>query len=353
VSYTVINALAPVLTELIGGSADLTPSTKTQIKSSKDFQKNSRDGRYLRFGVREHAMGAIGNGISAYGALVPFTSTFFNFIEYMFPAVRLSAVSEHHHLYVMTHDSIGLGEDGPTHQPIEAMTLCRATPGVLALRPADGNETTGAYMVALNYRKGPTVLVLTRQNLPHLEHSKAESVALGAYVVLDADAPAASASSAASASPAEKKAQPDVIIIGTGSEVSIAIDATKKLAAATPPIRARVVSMPSWELFEKQPTSYRREVLTIGVPVVSVEALATTGWNRYAHYPIGMTTFGMSGPYEALYEHFGFTPTKIANHVTQFLSQFKSQCQQFNMNAVPALPVHFDTALPAVPVSHS
>jgi transketolase len=260
----------------------------------------------------------------------------------MFPSVRLAALSEHHHIFIMTHDSIGLGEDGPTHQPIEALTMCRATPGLLTLRPADGNETVGSYQVALNH-KGPAVLALTRQNVPHLPNSSPQSVALGAYVVHEEPEPTAAAS--------EKKTS-DVILIATGSEVIIAINTAKKLLAATPSIRSRVVSMPSWELFDRQPVKYRHEILPVGVPVFSIEALATTGWNRYAHVAIGMTTFGASAPYEAVYEHFGFTPAKLCQRVQDTLKAMQSQQQQFKLShAASPLPIHLDVA--QVPALHS
>jgi transketolase len=273
-SQAVLNAIVPAMTELVGGSADLTPSTFTDVKGGKDFQKDSRDGRYFRFGVREHAMVAFGNGVASHGGLIPYTSTFFNFIEYAFPAVRLSAISGHHQIYVMTHDSIGLGEDGPTHQPIEAMPLCRATPGLITVRPADGNEVSGAYKVALSDRTA-TVIALSRQNLPQVANTSIDGVAKGGYVVYGAEFKA-----------------PKVTLIGTGSELSVAVDAAKKLA----PMEVRVVSMPSTSLFDRQPVEYRRATLPVGVRTVSVEALGTLGWEKYSHLQIGMNSYGASAP---------------------------------------------------------
>lgn len=299
-SGVVLNKLAPVVTELVGGSADLTPSTKTDIKCSHDFQKNTPAGRYIRYGVREHAMAAIGNGLAAYGCIIPYTSTFLNFIEYAYGAVRLSALSGHQQIYVMTHDSIGLGEDGPTHQPIEALAMCRATPNLIVLRPADGNETSGAYAVALQAKHTPSVIALTRQNVPHLPGTSVEAVAKGAYVLKEAEG-----------------GKPDVILVATGSEVALALEAAKKLTGK----KVRVVSMPSTTLFDQQPVDYRRKILVPGVPVVSIEALSTLGWERYSHFQIGMTTFGASAPIKALFDYFGFTPDKVAARVKAFLEQ--------------------------------
>jgi len=318
-----LNALAPVLTELMGGSADLTPSNKTQLKCSKDFQKNSREGRYIRFGVREHAMAAIGNGLSAYGGIIPYTATFLNFIEYCFPAVRLSALSEHQQLYIMTHDSIGLGEDGPTHQAIEALTLCRSTPNLLTIRPADGNEVMGAYVCALENHHGPTVLAFSRQNLPQLATSSIDNVKKGGYIVSDVDA----------------KSVPELIFVSTGSEVTIAIKAKDLLKDK---FKVRVVSMPAPTLFDKQSVEYRRSILVPGVPVVSIEASQIRGWERYSHIQIGMRTFGASAPAAVVYDHFSITPPKIAARVVEYLEQMKQQSDLMKMPTISLLPVHFD-----------
>jgi transketolase len=248
-SGAVLNALANVLPELLGGSADLTPSNKTDLKGVVDFQKHSRNGRYIRFGVREHAMAAICNGMASYGAIIPYCGTFLNFIGYAMGAVRLSALSHFRVLYVATHDSIGLGEDGPTHQPVELMEGLRATPNMFVYRPADGNETSAAYAAA----------------------------------ILNSHAPA--------------------IVAATGSEVTIAIDGAKAIAAGGK--RVQVASMPCLEIFDRQTLEYRQSVLGEGIPVLTIEASAVKGWERYGHAWIGMTTFGYSGPYLV---SFGATP---------------------------------------------
>lgn len=332
-SQTVLNALAPTLTELVGGSADLTPSTFTDFKGSKDYQKNHPEGRYIRFGVREHAMMAIGNGIAAHGGCVPYTSTFLNFIEYGFPSVRLAALSHHHQFFVMTHDSIGLGEDGPTHQPIEAVALCRATPGLITMRPADGNEVSGAYRVALEQRHAPTVLCLTRQNLPQLPGTSIDATLRGGYAIWDSVAlPAADA-------PADEKSKPQLILVATGSEVTVALEAAKKLATANN--RVRVVSMPSTTLFDRQSVAYRRSVLVPGVPVVSVEALSVYGWDRYSHHQIGMTTYGASANLADVMKHFGFTADAVAQRVTAWLQTAAKEAAELGATIATPLPTHF------------
>ncbi|ORX72465.1 transketolase [Linderina pennispora] len=321
-SEGVINALAPVLPELIGGSADLTGSNLTRWKDAVDFQPAATGlgdyaGRYLRFGVREHGMAAISNGIAAYGANIPFASTFLNFISYAAGATRLSALSHFRVLYVMTHDSIGLGEDGPTHQPIETFAMLRATPNYLNFRPADGNEVSGAYYAALTHATRPSVLSLTRQNLPQLEGSSIENTLKGGYHLKTYGA----------------AAQPDLVAVGTGSEVSIAVDAAKLLAEKHG-LTVKVVSMPCLELFNEQPAEYRHQVLTPGVPSISVEALSTFGWHKYVHHPIGIDTFGASGPYQQLYEKFGLVPETIATKALKVIEYYKT-------NAVPTLDLDF------------
>jgi len=325
-SQEVLNAIAGPLPELVGGSADLTPSTKTNLKDFPiDFQKDTPQGRYMRFGIREHGMAGIGNGITAYGGLIPYTATFLNFIEYCFPSVRLTALSETQQIFVMTHDSIGLGEDGPTHQPIEALALCRATPNITTFRPADGNETVGAYMHAIEHRKGPTVLALSRQDLPHLEGSSPEKTLKGAWILHDVKAPA-------------------VILVSTGSEVHVALKAAHLLESKHG-VAARVVSMPSPELFDKQPTLYRRSVLAPGVPTISVEALGTYGWSKYSNFHIGMTTFGASAPLEVVMDHFGFTPEKIAASTLSHLKTLQEQTKELGLPHHYTLPTHFQSAL--------
>lgn len=313
ISGKVLNVIADAVPEIFGGCADLTPSTKTELKSSSDFQASTPEGRYLRFGVREHGMCAIANGIAAYGCFIPFTSTFLNFVSYSFPAVRLSALSGFQHIGILTHDSIGLGEDGPTHQPVEILTLLRALPNHLTFRPADGNETVGSYVCAVENRGGPSSLCLSRQNLPTLEMSSADSVSRGAY-------------------PVNVESNPEVVLIATGSEVSLALDAAKLLG-----MRVRVVSAPCLELFDAQAVSYRRELLPVGVPVISVEAAGLTGWSKYAHHSLGVQAWGASAPAERIYEEYGLVPDKVAASVKSFLSAYSSVSSSFG-----ALVTHLD-----------
>ncbi|CAG8440292.1 2076_t:CDS:10 [Acaulospora morrowiae] len=307
-SENVLNCIADVLPELIGGSADLTGSNLTRWKTAVDFQPDSTgigkySGRYVRYGVREHGMAAAMNGLTAYGGFIPFGGTFLNFISYALGAVRLSALSSFRVLYIMTHDSIGLGEDGPTHQPIETVAGLRALPNILIFRPADGNEVSGAYLSAIKNISRPSVLSLTRQNLPHLEGSSIEKTLKGGYVLREA---------------------PDahITLTGTGSEVSIAVDAAKLLTAEG--IKARIVSLPSFELFEEQDEEYRSSVFPDGIPVLSVEALSTFGWSRYAHVSIGMKTFGTSGPYKEVYKKYGLTPENVADKAKKTIEFYKT-----------------------------
>lgn len=292
-SGIVLNALAPRVPELIGGSADLTPSNKTDLKGVKDVQAGQFDGRYLRFGVREHGMGAILNGMALHGGLIPYGGTFLVFSDYMRPSIRLAAMMGVRVIYVFTHDSIGLGEDGPTHQPIEQLPGLRAMPNLHVIRPADGNETAQAWLVALERRQGPTALVLTRQNVPTVTTpAQARGLRRGGYIL--ADPPAAA---------------PAVVLIGTGSEVAIALEAQRLLAAEGIP--ARVVSLPCWELFQAQPEAYRREVLPPDLPTVAIEAASPFGWERYADRVIGIERFGASAPYQVIYEKFGLTAEAV------------------------------------------
>ncbi|KAK9761915.1 Transketolase [Basidiobolus ranarum] len=308
-SEIALNKIAEVIPELVGGSADLTHSNLTRWKSAVDFQHESTElgnyaGRYIRFGVREHGMAAICNGITAYGGFIPFCSTFLNFISYALGATRLAALSHLRVIYVMTHDSIGLGEDGPTHQPIETLTSLRATPNTLVFRPADGNEVSGAYLAAIENKQRPSVLALSRQNLPHLAGSSIEKTLKGAYVL-------------------NEVANPEVVLVATGSEVSICVEASEELAKSN--IKARIVSMPSMELFDEQEQSYKESVFPRGVPVISVEAMSTFGWTKYAHVSIGMTTFGASAPADQLYEKFGITPSAIADKAAKTIEFYKSE----------------------------
>ena len=298
-SGQVLGALGPVLPQLIGGSADLTPSNKTDIKGRDDFQKDSPNGAYLRWGVREHAMAAAGNGISLHGGLIPYGGTFLIFSDYMRPSVRLAALMGIRHVFVFTHDSIGLGEDGPTHQPIEHVMSLRSIPGLTVMRPGDANEVAEAWRIAIK-NDGPTALALTRQNLPTIDRTKygaAEGVRRGAYIVQDADG------------------TPDVILIGTGSELQLCLDAADRLSEDG--VTVRVVSMPSWELFEKQDKAYRQEVLPPAITArVAVEAGTAFGWERYVGLEgriIGMRGFGASAPAEKLFEEYGFTVDNVVD----------------------------------------
>jgi transketolase len=296
----VLNVLAQKVPWLVGGSADLGNSNKTTLKfeGAGNFSATSHGGRNLHFGVREHAMGAALNGMSV-SKLRPFGGTFFNFSDYLRPTIRLAALMETPAIYVFTHDSIGLGEDGPTHQPIEQLAALRAVPNTIVLRPGDANEVVEAWKVALQASHGPALLVLSRQAIPTLDRSKyasAAGVAKGAYVL--ADAPGA---------------KPDVILMASGSEVYLCVDAYEKLKAEG--INARVVSMPSWEIFEKQDAAYKESVLPSNVAArVSVELGATLGWDRYVGLKgqiIGMHRFGASAPWKDLQKKFGFTPDAV------------------------------------------
>jgi transketolase len=276
----------------------LTPSNNTRYKDVTDFQKDNPTGRYIRYGVREHAMAAIMNGIAASELLRPYGGTFFAFFDYMRPAVRMAAMSGYRTIFVFTHDTIGLGEDGPTHQPVEQIAALRAIPKMLIIRPADANETACAWKMILEYKAGPVALLLTRQNVLTLDRTKfppASSIAKGGYVVVKPD-------------------KPDVIIIGVGSEMEIALKAAEKLAAEN--IKAQVVNLASWELFEQQDKAYKDSVLPPSIKArVAVEAGIKMGWERYIGDSgefIGMSGFGVSAPYKVCYEKFGITADAVA-----------------------------------------
>jgi transketolase len=286
-----LNAAAARVPELMGGSADLTGSNKTDLKGEADIQKaNGYNGRYIRFGVREHAMGAILNGLALHGGLIPYGGTFLVFADYMRPTLRLAALMGIGPIYVFTHDSIGLGEDGPTHQPVETMASLRIIPNLAAIRPADPYETTVAWKVAIERRNAPTALALTRQGLPLLDPEKTEGLRNGAYTLIDVE-------------------DPQVILMGSGSEVHIAIEAQKMLAEQG--IAARVVSVPCWKLFDDMPQSYKDEVLPPAVTArVAIEAAISMGWEKYVGCKgkvIGLDHFGASAPFETLYQEFGLT----------------------------------------------
>jgi transketolase len=309
-SGKILNAIATKLPTLIGGSADLNPSTFTALQNLGDFESPERGvadrqgsaggdwsygGRNLYFGVREHGMAASLNGMAAHGGIIPFGSTFLMFCDYMRPAIRLAALMELGVIYVFTHDSIGVGEDGPTHQPIEQLAALRAIPQLIVIRPGDANETALAWRVAIETRHRPVALVLTRQNVPTLDRhqfASVEGLRRGAYIL--AEAPGG---------------KPDVILIGTGSEVALVVAARQKLAEQK--IQARVVSMPSWELFELQPPEYRESVLPAAIrPRLAVEAALPQGWHRYVGDSgdiIGIERFGASAPGNVVMEKFGFT----------------------------------------------
>jgi transketolase len=294
----VLDAVMPKLPLVLGGSADLTPSNNTRFASAKDLTAGDRAGRYLRYGVREHGMGAIMNGIAVSGMVRPYGGTFFVFSDYMRPAIRLAALSHYPSVFVFTHDSIGLGEDGPTHQAVEQFAALRAIPGLVTLRPADAYETAAAWKFALEHTGGPVAIALTRQKVPTLDQEKygsASNLVRGAYVLSDA-------------------ANAQVVLIGTGSEVSLAVQAARSLAAEG--IAARVVSMPSWELFERQSPEYREGVLPRSIPArVAVEAGVRMGWERYIGTQgefVGMSSFGASAPAEIAYRQFGITAEAVA-----------------------------------------
>jgi transketolase len=301
-SGKVIAQIASQVPRLVGGSADLTPSNNTRPEAWDDFQPGSYAGRYLRFGVREHGMSAIANGLAASG-LRPYVATFFNFLDYAKPAVRLSALSRLPVTWIYTHDSIGLGEDGPTHQPVEQLATLRATPDVCVFRPADANETIVGWRVALG-RDLPTALILTRQALAVLDPERypVADAARGGYVL-------------------EGDPDPDVILIATGSEVHLALAARGLLSDRG--VLSRVVSLPSWELFEEQPESYRTEVLPPEIEArVSVEAAATLGWERYVGLHgavVGLDRFGASAPGATVLENLGFTPERVADEAERVL----------------------------------
>ena len=305
-SGVVLNAIAPGIPELIGGSADLAGSNLTMVKGAPGFLPASPEGRNFYFGIREHAMGAIMNGMALHGGVIPYGGTFLVFADYMRPAIRLAALMKQQAIYVFTHDSIGLGEDGPTHQPVEHLSSLRCIANLLVIRPADASETAEAWRIALKNRTGPTALVLTRQKLPLLDRSKlgaAAGVAKGAYVLADAEGGA-----------------PAVVILSSGSEVEIALKAREQLAASG--IAARVVSMPSMELFAQQDAAYRESVLPRNVPRVAIEAAHPMSWHRWVGLSgaiVGIETFGASAPAPKLYAEYGITAENLVAAVKRVI----------------------------------
>lgn len=323
----ILNALAKNMPNIIGGSADLDPSTMTALKGMGDFEPSetahgdmqgsvgggwSYAGRNVHYGVREHAMGAAANGMALHGGILPFTATFFTFSDYMRPAIRLASLMELHIVFVFTHDSIALGEDGPTHQPVEHLAALRAIPKLSVIRPADANETAVAWRVAVENAHNPTALVLTRQNVPTLdrnEYAAAEGLRRGAYVLSEAPG-----------------GDPDILLIGTGSEVQLVVGAQKKLAQEN--IRARVISMPSWDLFEAQSREYRDSVLPPAVRArLAVEAGVAQGWSKYVGdrgAVMSIERYGASAPYQVLFEKFGYTVDNVVSRAKQVLAESQS-----------------------------
>lgn len=310
-SGQILNAIAAAIPNLIGGSADLTPSNNTYLKDYPEFANDSYAGRNFHFGVREHGMVGIVNGMALHGGVIPYGGTFLIFSDYCRPSIRLSALSHIPSILIFTHDSVGLGEDGPTHQPVEHLASLRAMPNLIVIRPADANETTEAWKVALEKRDGPVALLLTRQGLPVFDRTKvsdASGLARGAYVLLDTD-----------------KVYPDVILIGTGSEVQFCVEAHYKLAEQG--IGARVVSMPSWELFKQQSEEYRNSVLPPSVKArVAIEAGVPMGWGQWVGpygSVIGLGRFGASAPYKDIYEHLGFTTENLVLRALETIDKSK------------------------------
>ena len=303
-SGTILNMIKKAMPNLIGGSADLAPSNKTNMKDAGDFSKDNYAGTNLHFGVREQAMAAIGNGLALHGGLKAFVATFFVFSDYVKPMARLSALMKLPLTYVFTHDSIGVGEDGPTHEPIEQLAAFRSLPDFTVFRPCDRTETAAAWMYAVENECGPTGLVLTRQNLPQMEGSSKDALK-GGYVIAESE-----------------KAVPDAIIIASGSEVSLAVNAKEELKKSG--IDVRVVSMPSMELFDKQSAEYKESVLPNAVRKrVAVEALSDFGWYKYVGLDgkvIAMEGFGASGPAATLFEHFGFTVDNVVKTVKEVVN---------------------------------
>jgi transketolase len=307
-SGKVLNALSPALPALIGGSADLAPSNNTYINSSSDFSKENFAGKNFHFGIREHAMASIMNGMSMYAGVIPYGGTFLVFSDYLRPAIRIAALSGVRPVYVLTHDSIGLGEDGPTHQPVEHFAALRTIPGCVVIRPADANETACAWQTAIGINDHPIALILSRQNLPVLDqekYPKASGLRRGAYILK------------------EPETTPDVIIMASGSEVHIALEASELLAKEN--IKARVISFPSWELFEKQSVEYKNSLLPKQIKArISVEAGISMGWEKYlgdCGQAVSIECFGASAPAEVLMKEYGITAENVAAKAKAVLSK--------------------------------
>ena len=301
-SGDVLNYLAAKVPNLIGGSADLSPSTKTIMKGRGDFSPEDHSGSNLHFGVREHAMAAIANGMAAHGRLIPYVSTFFVFSDYMKPSMRLSALMKLPVIYILTHDSIGVGEDGPTHQPVEHLAAIRSIPNFTVFRPCDTKETAAGWYAALNRKNSPTALILTRQNLPQLDMTGMDALK-GAYVILESDK------------------EPKIILMASGSEVQLVYEAGKQLNQQG--VAARVVSMPSWELFEEQDAAYKESVLPSKVTRrLAVEAASSFGWHKYVGLNgdiIAVDNFGESAPAGLLFKKYGFTAENVVERALKLL----------------------------------
>ncbi len=309
VSGAVLNAVAPRLKNLVGGSADLAPSNKTLIEEEGDFLADHYDRRNLHFGVREHGMGGVLNGMALHGGLIPYGGTFLVFSDYMRPAIRLASLMNLKVVYVFTHDSIGLGEDGPTHQPVEHLATLRAIPNLTVVRPCDAAETVEAWCLALEQKKGPFALALTRQAVPVLDRASFASekgLRKGAYILSEPE-----------------EGNPDIVLVGSGSEVHLALEASKRLREKG--ICSRVVSMPSWELFDAQPEEYRSQVLPKqSHPLLAVEAGIAQGWHRYVGEKgdvVSLDRFGASAPYKTLYDKFGLTAERVAERALKLLGR--------------------------------
>jgi len=301
-----LNAAAIDIPTLIGGAADLNASTMTDIKSSTSFSEINRKGKNIHFGIREHTMGSILNGMAVYGGIIPFGATFLIFSDYMRPAIRLAALMKQKVIYVFTHDSIGVGEDGPTHQPVEQIASLRAIPNLTVLRPADANETVEAWKYAINHKGGPVALILTRQKLDVIDQTKyapATGLQRGAYVIKNS------------------KSNPDLLLIATGSEVSLSIKAAEQLEAEGKNVR--VISFPSWEIFEQQDDNYKNAVFPKDVKArLSVEMAVSMGWQKYvgdSGKSMSVETFGASAPDTVLFEKYGFTVEKVIEVAKEIL----------------------------------
>jgi transketolase len=299
-----LQALADTVPGLIGGGADLTGNTGTVLEHHGVQTFDDPAGRQIHFGVREHGMAGAMNGMAAHGGVIPVGGTFFIFSDYMRPAVRLAAMSGYKDIFSFTHDSVGLGEDGPTHQPVEHLASLRAMPGMRMIRPADANETAAAWRVAIDSH-GPTALVLTRQNVPVLDGTDGALVERGAYVLVDPDG----------------DGEADLVLIGTGSEVAVCVEAATKLADAG--LRTRVVSMPSWDLFAAQPAAYQDSVLPPEVPTLAVEAGASLGWDRWADDSVSLDRFGASAPGAVALANLGFNPDNVAERARQLVHDLR------------------------------